>query len=345
MPEGFHPFTSCSSIPVFIHGRLIKSPLSCHSEAFQREEPATDEDGNQITRNVTRTITRAEWMVDFDEVDCIPRWDENPGQPIPIPDDSCHDYGVRVYHSYMTASRVPSGLDPLEACRKTPAVIDGVQLYPDRCEERFADGGEPIMYARFLAKEARNCGGTPGKQCLCTPSWDAEPVPEQFCHDYATRIYTASISQLPPDIDPVSACQKTRIVILGRQFYPYQCSMDVNGSEGSTIHPVVRAQFMVTDEPSCKAVWSRPVKDDTCTEYGIKRYTSFLEKIPSGLDGMEMCWIMSQVFSGEEKKPNLCQKVALPDGSEKIVASWMISRDVPECYTHLQDLERKASIL
>ncbi|ESK87675.1 hypothetical protein Moror_1879 [Moniliophthora roreri MCA 2997] len=341
MPEGYHPYTACSSIPVQIHHRTIMSPISCWSEPFQYEEQTVDNEGNPLMRNVTRTRTKARWLVDFNEPDCTPHWDS--GQP--SPDSSCYEYGSRIYSAFMT---VPSGLDALETCRDTSAIIHGNILHADRCLEEFNSHGEPVVRAQFFITESRSCRTVtstvrPDDQCYCTPRWDAvaprqpNPFPDQYCHKYGVRGYSAfmTVSRIPSGLDALAVCRRTPAIIHGRFLpEPNQCSEEVS-SHGE---PVLRARFFV-DDPSCRAVWSDITPDRQCLRYGVKRYSAFLEQVPIGFDGMELCQEESQTILGRRRKPDSCEKVALQDGSEKIIGRWMVDYNVPECHTSLTDIK------
>ncbi|KAG7097648.1 hypothetical protein E1B28_004980 [Marasmius oreades] len=394
VPDGFHPDTRCMERPIRIHGQLIPTPLSCYSELVDREIDVGD-DGTR--RKVTYTITRGKWLVDWDEESCIPAWDVvRPYSPGPVPDTQCQTHRERGYTAFMTISRIPPGLEALDACRNTPTTIYGQEVFPSHCQMEKRGDGVEVVRARFFVEES-NCipvwvnlaaspactsigtrmytalsshmplGFQPDLHCStrpieihghvipqplschseaverivydeidnsrhrvvqtlttgewlndfeeksCTPIWDPDVVPDDLCTSYGKRAYTAfmTVPRIPLRLDPLDSCWKTPLVIDGQRGFPSECHLE-NG--------VVRARFVVDDYHGCAtAAWTNVQPDYQCSEYGIKKFTGFLEGIPAGLDPMEVCRTVPHLFFGvKEKRPEQCEKVR--DGeSQRIV--------------------------
>ncbi|KAL0571209.1 hypothetical protein V5O48_010746 [Marasmius crinis-equi] len=231
IPEGYHRHWLCSYIPITIHGRNIPHPASCYSEPIERE---VYKDGE--LRNVTHTITRGKWVVDFDEGGCIPTWDPLPaGVQNPTPDSRCQSYRIRGYTAFMSPSRVPPGLEALHSCRNTPATIHGRQVLPDECQLEQTSTGADVLRARFTVEEPS-----------CTPHW-YDVQRDWRCERYGLKRFSGLLEERK-DLDSLEACREIPYRFFGVQDRkPDSCEREGSGR--------IRGYWMIDfNVPECHPV-------------------------------------------------------------------------------------------
>ncbi|KAJ7231665.1 hypothetical protein C8J57DRAFT_1384723 [Mycena rebaudengoi] len=107
---------------------------------------------------------------------------------------------------------------------------------------------------------------------------------DQRCFRYGTRQYTARVSNVPREYDPVQACKETQIEINGLRFVtPDMC--EDRGCNGVFGHWLVGH-----NEPTC-ATYFREFQDKGCTPPASRqrRVESHLENLHPGDDWRLMC--------------------------------------------------------
>ncbi|KAG7085994.1 hypothetical protein E1B28_003517 [Marasmius oreades] len=280
MPEGYHPYVFCSFIPVTIHGRKIPRPLSCYSEPFEREVDSPP-------RNVTHTITRGKWLVDFGEGSCIPTWDPLPsGVPNPTPDPGCHSYRIRGYTAFMSLSRIPPGLDPLHSCRNTPAVINGHRVLPEQCQLEQISNGE-ILRARFMVEEPS-----------CTPVW-TDVRPDYQCARYGVKRFYGSLAGIK-ELDGLKVCREVPYAFFGKEMRkPDSCERDGSGG----IRGIWEIDFNV---PECHPIL-RDLRDKGCAGTRNKRVEAQVVDIGKHEDWYRMCTTTPLRWDGVVYYPTQCE--------------------------------------
>ncbi|KAK1223701.1 hypothetical protein PQX77_013422 [Marasmius sp. AFHP31] len=284
MPEGFHPRNFCSDIPIIIHGRTIEHPFSCWSEFTQCQRHNSD-DGQ--LHAVPCTITRGEWVVDFEEGGCEPTWDPVPlGTQNPVPDPNCLSSKTRAYSAYMSPSRVPPGLDPHQSCLKTPATIDHQVFLPEECRLEKTSAGEDVYVARFTVEDPK-CAPKPIRTTWINLT--ASP----HCTSIGTRTYTAHLPDMPEGFHPIDACSDIPITIHGRTIpHPFSCYSELTECERYTEEEdgelrtvpctITRGKWVVDfDEGGCIPTWDpvpagtqTPIPDEKCLGYKTRGYSA-----------------------------------------------------------------------
>ncbi|KAF9261057.1 hypothetical protein L218DRAFT_961989 [Marasmius fiardii PR-910] len=301
MPEGYHPYIFCSSIPVSIHGRTIPHPLTCYSQPFEREVDSPP-------RNVTHTITRGKWLIDFNEGSCIPTWDPtSSGMRNPMPDPECHSYRIRGYTGLMSLSRIPPGLDPLYSCRNTPAIINDHRSHPEQCQlVQTPDGG--VVRARFLVREPS-----------CTPVW-TDVRRDYQCLRYGVKRFTGLLEGLPKEFDGLKMCREVPYTFRGNKVRkPDSCERD----EWGRIRGIWEIDF---DVPECHPIL-KDIQNKGCFGTNNKRIEAQVVDIGKQEDWYRMCATTPLRWNGVVYYPTQCEsrtiwfinyKVALYD----IYDSW-----------------------
>ncbi|KAK1225167.1 hypothetical protein PQX77_011847 [Marasmius sp. AFHP31] len=262
MPEGFHPNRFCSDIPITIHGRTIPHPVSCHSEPFQCQ---TYDHGGQL-RNVTCTITRGEWLVNFNEGSCVPTWDSvAAGTQSATPDDKCLSYKKRGYTAYMSSLRIPPGLDRLQSCLSTLATINHRSVLPEECH--LEQSG--VYRARFVVEEPS-----------CTPTW-VDVHRESRCERYNLKRFSGLLEEVD-DLDGLEACKEVPYKFFGMEKKtPDWCERESSGR--------IRGHWWIDfNVPECHPVL-RDVRDFGCYETHIKRVEARVDDIGKVEDWYRMC--------------------------------------------------------
>ncbi|KAL0565436.1 hypothetical protein V5O48_016587 [Marasmius crinis-equi] len=301
MPLGFHPDPHCSTRPITIHGRVLPEPISCHSETVEREVLDVD---TGTPRRVAQTLTTGKWLVDFGEPGCIPTWEGRP-----IPDAQCQaNHRDRGYTSFLTVSRIPPGLNPLDVCRNTRATIHGRMVSTRDCQ-LLEQSGIEVIRGRFIIEDPS-----------CTPVWvNITALPE--CSSIGERMYTAFSSHMPLGYHPDPHCSTRPITIHGRVFpRPNSCKSEAverEISDGGTGAPLRVVQTLTTgkwlvdfDEPSCIPTWdSAPTPDERCSSYGSRGYTASmsLSRVPPGLDPLKSCRNTWATVNHRQSLPTECQ--------------------------------------
>ncbi|KAJ8075623.1 hypothetical protein PM082_021253 [Marasmius tenuissimus] len=280
-PEGFYPNKFCSDIPIIIHGRTIPHPVSCYSEPSQCQ--TYEHDGQPKT--VTCTITRGEWLVDFDEGSCMPTWDPvNAGAQNPTPDDKCLSYKKRGYTAYMSPSRIPPGLDHLQSCLNTPATINHRSLLPEEC--RLEQSG--VYGARFVAEE----------ESSCTPTW-VDVQREWRCERYNLKRFSGLMEEVQ-DLDGLEVCKEVAYNFFGmKEKTPDWCERESSGR--------IRGHWWIDfNVPECHPVL-RDIRDYGCAETHIKRVEARVDDIGRGEDWYRMCTTTPLWWEGVEYYPIQCE--------------------------------------
>ncbi|KAF9260563.1 hypothetical protein L218DRAFT_575103 [Marasmius fiardii PR-910] len=333
MPEGFQPDNQCMKKSIHIHGRLISTPLECYSEPFDRE---ISESGG-TRRNVTYTITRGKWLVDWDEPSCVPTWDPLklyiPGL---IPDAQCQTHRERGYTAFLTVSRTPPGLDPLDSCEQTPATIHRQQVFPSHCQMEKRTDGVEVVRARFIVEESS-----------CTPVWvnlTASPV----CTSIGARMYSAVSSHMPLGYQPDLHCSTRPIQIHGRVLpQPLSCRSEaverfiydgINNSSRKVVQTLTTGKWLVDfEEKSCVPTWDpNVVPDQFCLAYGKRGYTATMtvSRIPRGLDPIDSCRNTPLVVDGDQQVfPSECRFDLETGTGVEVVRARFVADDRDGCAT------------
>ncbi|KAJ7251020.1 hypothetical protein C8J57DRAFT_1078424 [Mycena rebaudengoi] len=108
---------------------------------------------------------------------------------------------------------------------------------------------------------------------------------DQRCFRYGTRQYTARVSNVPREYDPVQACKETQIEINGLRFVTPDMCEDRVSCNGVFGHWLVGH-----NEPTC-ATYFREFQDKGCTPPASRqrRVESHLENLHPGDDWRLMC--------------------------------------------------------
>ncbi|KAL0064208.1 hypothetical protein AAF712_008930 [Marasmius tenuissimus] len=287
MPEGFHPRDSCSDIPITIHGRTIEHPFSCYSELTQCPRHNSD-DG--VLRTVPCTITRGQWVVDFDEGGCVPTWDPVPaGTQNPVPDSKCMEYKTRGYSAFMSPSRVPLGLDPHQSCMKTPVTIEHRSLLPEGCHLERTSAGEEVYRARFVVNNAKTC----------TPYWN-DIQRDSRCERYNLKKFWGIMHEVK-DLDGLEACKQVPHNFFGlEERTPNWCERD------EALGRIRGHWYIDFNVPECRPVF-KETWDHGCVESNVKRVEARLEYNGEQDELLRMCATTPLRWSGSTYYATRCK--------------------------------------
>ncbi|KAF9071470.1 hypothetical protein BDP27DRAFT_519418 [Rhodocollybia butyracea] len=196
IPSDWDPLEACQSTALSVHGKRVMSPPACSVFTFDNS-----------------TAVEGRWIVDFDESECLPLWS-------PINAESCASYGVRPYHADIVY--VPPGLDALASCRDTPLVIHEQSVRPTHCEllvkEDEALGRGPLVVAR---------GHWNVEESSCAPKWVLNT--DSQCFSYNKKKYTAVLTGIPEELDPIETCYEAPLPLFGSAPKPQSCDRDGDG--------------------------------------------------------------------------------------------------------------------
>ncbi|KAI0720297.1 hypothetical protein C8T65DRAFT_634056 [Cerioporus squamosus] len=130
-----------------------------------------------------------------------------------------------------------------------------------------------------------------------------EPVGDAHCKAYDTRVYRATLKDIPPDLNWLEVCSDMPNTVRGRQFDgPADCQRDDRGD--------VQGSWLVNwDEPGCIPYWAK-IEYQRCAQGkpGIAHFEGRLWGINRGESWETMCATTPGQINGRDiGHPTICE--------------------------------------
>ncbi|KAK7446728.1 hypothetical protein VKT23_014424 [Stygiomarasmius scandens] len=251
----------CTRIPTSVRSRSV---YPTHCEALD------DSHG---------PIIRGHWDID-EEDDCIPTWR-------PVVADKCISYATRSYHADLA---IPLGLEEeaLSLCSQIPTSIHWRSVYPTSCEE--LDGSQGIA--------VRGRWDVDFSEPECIPEW-TDISSDSQCHAYNAKKFTAILSDIPEELDPLHTCRQAPLEFFGVEQKPMSCEWDEQDR-------VVGSWFVGV--PECRPILKNIINYGCIeSEDGYKRIEGEVVDIGKNEDWYRLCTTVPYHSGGKTYLPIQCE--------------------------------------